>query len=171
MEFEDADQRYYLEAPDYYPGSSHCFSELELVPWDGDRWQPPVDLDCSAGNTRGVGRMQRTLGLDVTTAGRYVFEVEAPGTALISTCETAIVPLGGDLPKAWPPVAREPLGSEKSAEDDAVTWDSYPLQRATALSLAAGRYRVTVTVPGIERTRVRLSLRPELAPVVPAPVP
>ena len=98
MDIENAEQRYYVEAPDYYPGWSRCFSELELVPWQGDAWQPVVELDCAVEHTRGVRQMQRTLGFDLGAAGPYVFEVEAPATAFISTCQTEIVPLGVSPP-------------------------------------------------------------------------
>ncbi len=172
MEIENADQRYYAEAPDYYPGWSHCSSELDLVPWEGDRWQPVVELDCAAEHTRGVTEMQRTLGFDLPQAGQYVFEVEAPGAAFISTCETEIMPRGGTFPRRSTPVEQEPIGSEKAAEDGSKDSVLYRLGAGAPyrLDLAAGRYRVTVAVPGTEATAVRLSLTPHLGLVVAAPV-
>jgi hypothetical protein len=172
MEIENAEQRYYVEAPDYYPGWSRCFSELELVPWQGDAWQPVVELDCAVEHTRGVRQMQRTLGFDLGAAGPYVFEVEAPATAFISTCQTEIVPLGMSPPRTPSRVEREAIGSEKVSEDgseEAVLYGIEPGE-PRVLDLAAGRYRVTVNVPGTESTTIRLSLAPQLDTVMPAPV-
>jgi hypothetical protein len=171
MEIENAEQRYYVEAPDYYSGWSRCFSELELVAWDADRWQPVVELDCAQEHTRGQKQMQRTLGFDLAAAGRYVFEVEAPATAFIGTCQTEVVPLGVKPPRTPMQVEREPISSEQSAEDGSPDAGLYQLESGLPhlLDLVPGRYRVTVTVPGTQSTTVRLSLEPQLGAVVRAP--
>jgi hypothetical protein len=149
---ERLEQRYYAEAPEYYPGFTWCFDDLEVLPWQGGFWRHTVDLDCSSDHTRGEGTLVRSVGFDVERGGRYTFEVDAPGRAYISTCQTAVIGKGESDLTEHTPVGEEP-GSERYSLG---TWITPGIPEE--LELEPGRYRITIEAAEPDRADVRLYL-------------
>jgi hypothetical protein len=157
---EEMERRYYAEAPEYYPGLSWCFDDLEILPWDGDFWRHTVELDCASEHTLGEGTLERTVGFDVVHGGKYTFEVDAPGRVHITTCQTAVIGKGEPDLVEGAPVGEEPGGEVYSSG----LWITPGLPEE--LELAPGRYRVTIEADQADRADVRLYLGPRLSGTV-----
>lgn len=153
---EQLEARYYAEAPEYYPGLTWCFDDLEVLPWQGEFWRHTVALDCASDHTLGNGTLLRTVGFDVDRAGRYTFEVDAPGRAYVSTCQTSVIGKGESDLTEHSPVAEEPGGERYSLG----TWITPGVPEE--LELEPGRYRVTIEVAQTDPADVRLFLGPRL---------
>ena len=154
---EEVETRYYAEAPEYYPGLSWCFDDLEVLPWEAGFWRHTVDLDCASEHTLGSGTLSRTVGFDVEIGGQYTFEVDAPGRVYVTTCQTAVIGKGQSDLVEDSPVGEEPGGEVYSSG----TWITPGVPEE--LELAPGRYRVTIEAAEADRAEVRLYLGPRLS--------
>jgi hypothetical protein len=154
---EQAEASYYAEAPEYYPGFSWCFDDLEVLPWQGSFWRHSVELDCASEHTLGAGNLTRSVGFDVEIGGRYTFEVDAPGRVYITTCQTAVIGKGDSDLVRDAPVGEEPGGEVYSSG----AWITPGVPQE--LELSPGRYRVTIETDQTDRTDVRLYLGPVLS--------
>lgn len=154
---EQMEARYYAEAPEYYPGFSWCFDDVEVLPWEAGFWRHTVDLDCALDHTLGAGTLLRTVAFDVERRGSYTFEVEAPGRAYVSTCQTAVIGKGQSDLIEHAPVAEEPGGERYSLGN----WITPGVPEE--LELEPGRYRVTIEVDRADPVAVRLFLGPRLS--------
>jgi hypothetical protein len=157
---EQMEARFYAEAPEYYPGLTWCFDDLEVLPWQDGFWRHTIELDCASEHTLGKGTLQRTVGFDVEVAGKYTFEVDAPGRVNITTCQTAVIGKGESDLAHDAPVGEEPGGEVYCSG----AWITPGLPEE--LELAPGRYRVTIEAAQPDRADVRLYLGPRLSGTV-----
>jgi hypothetical protein len=156
VSIQQMEQTYYAAAPEFYPGLSWCFDDVEVLPWQGEFWQHSVELDCEQTHTRGIDTMTRTLAFEVQREQDFTFEIEAPASAYLTTCQTEVVEKGGqDVPESGV-VGEEPGSSFYSLGE----WieSGGPVE----LYLFPGRYRLTIEVPVVGRIAVRVILAPLL---------
>lgn len=85
-----------------------------------------------------------------------MFEIEAPGSAYITTCQTEIVEKGDEDMPEWGTIGEEPGSSVYSL--GGTIESGGPVE----LHLFPGRYRIAIEVPLIGRTAVRMILAPRL---------
>lgn len=134
---EELERRWLAEAPDRYPGLGACSSEP--LPFDGDIWKQQVDVDCRADDTLDVRAnghrvgVQRTVYVEIETAGAYLLETSA-GTVGLWSC------------------------SDFTAAGELATLNEFiRTEDATEVFLGSGRYGVRVSFTG--RTRGSASVR------------
>jgi hypothetical protein len=152
MTIEDAEQSYFAEGPEAYPGLSFCTHEVEVLPWQDGVFRHAVELDCDQDHTRGFRSMARTIGFEIDEPGLYAFEIEEPARARIFTCQTEIVEAGVALPASFSPIGDEPGGSLWSPPETIASG------QLVDLALERGRHRMTIEVPDAGTTTIRVHL-------------
>jgi hypothetical protein len=152
----EAERTYYAEAPEFYPGLTWCSDDVDVLPWQGEYWTHSIELDCAATHTRGAQTMLRSVAFDVERDGPYTFEIEAPGRAYITSCQTEVIEMGGRDVAEWGAVGEEPGGSFY------ILGGWIESGAAVELDLYAGRHRVALEVPTADRVTLRVYLGPRL---------
>jgi hypothetical protein len=100
--------------------------------------------------------MTRTLAFDLPREEEFTFEIEAPASAYLTTCQTEVVEKGGEDMSEWGAVGEEP-GSGAYAPGSFI-----PSGAPVELHLFPGRHRLDVQVPLVGRVAVRVILAPHL---------
>lgn len=161
---EDAELRYYAEAPERYPTTTFC--EHESLGWNSGL-DVELELACDADHTWGAGTMWRSWQFSVDVEGWYVVSIEDPAQVLIFECNTNGVPFGDELPPTpKPPVGEDPGGTHLPRAAIPFGYGTY-FDDPQPVYLRAQDHRVDVGLSAESEAHVRLSIRRRVGPASP----